>query len=872
VFRGRTREYWGSSKLALTTIFFIFTKTGEVIQRLGMDLHQIQGHKRRSDTEELSEIYSASERKKGSRAPWTSQDMMSAMLLVKQGMSITKAAQSLNIPRTTLRDRVTGKVRSTRKLAANSSLTSQDERTLTDYYKTMRKQGYGRAKEMIIHMASKALKKSENVAGDHLLDSKWWQSFCARNNQPHSPGIDDSRISLRQQMNEIMLKNCSQQLFDVLTNNKHGINFLDHPELIFSCNENVFDLEVTSKQLLNIKEAITKVKEDAEENVNSDVGGQRDQEVDGKISVSLVDDDKIKHLFESQGKGKPLKSSVITCVNASGHVLQPFFIHSPQNGDLPFGSYEHYVQERLDEDFFLLWFHEVFLRNPARRGPCILIYDGQNCLVTREMLMAASVNEVIMFCIPANCTSVLQPVDMSTDGVFADTWRDILKNRDIDHELVHHSFKRIFQDVWLNVATEAVITDRFKLVGIFPFSRHTSTPKNLDFESDEFGHERFGAFLGPDSDINLQTRKKDSPLALIMRNQRGSQDQQIDGNQNFARPAGRITRPTMSILNQPLNDVPMIPQIIGEEDEFHEDFPEISNSADEFSSCSDDGGTSMVALSSGITSLPSLVSYKSATESVSYSPNDHVTSPKMAAQKRHHIPKVTDSSLHERQTFSSAGPIRTMVPQYQRVIHSVPGSLPRKRPITAFSDMRPSAVTCHSISIRHPPPHDVRSEGFTRVGSDPAELHAFEDILDQGRKSKFQKAFDEGLVYTEDNDPLYPLWRSLKFKYLDTSTVRNNGSHISCEVSQVSPSVIEITPKTTRTPTSEAHQIPAKPPNNCPCSENLRTILTPAGNVSVSRNATVIVIMPEKQDSENSLTTIDSNGTGVEQGSRASST
>ena len=75
----------------------------------GMDAHHLSLHKHRSDTEELSEIYSASERKKGSRAPWTSQDMMSAMLLVKQGMSITKAAQSLNIPRTTLRDRVTGK-------------------------------------------------------------------------------------------------------------------------------------------------------------------------------------------------------------------------------------------------------------------------------------------------------------------------------------------------------------------------------------------------------------------------------------------------------------------------------------------------------------------------------------------------------------------------------------------------------------------------------------------------------------------------------------------------------------------------------------------------------------------------------------------
>ena len=736
----------------------------------------------------------------------------------------------------------------------------------------MRRQGYGRAKEMIMHMASKAIKKNENISGDQLLDSKWWQSFCTRNNQPHSPGIEDNRASLKQQMNDIMLKNCSQQLFDALTNNKHGVNFLDHPELIFSCNENFFDLEETLKQLLNIKEAIAKVREDSEENMNSDVGEQRSQAVDGKISVSLVDDDKIKHLFESQGKGKPLKSSVITCVNASGHALPPFFIHCPQNEDFHFGSYEHYAQERLDEDFFLLWFHEVFLRSPARRGPCILIYDGQNCLVTREMLMAASVNEVIMFCIPANCTEMLQPIDMSTDGVFADAWRDILKNRDIDHELIHHNFKRMFQDVWLNVATEAVIKDRFKLVGIFPFSRHSSAPKNLDFEGDEFGHERFGAFLGPDSDITLQARKKDSPLALIMRNQRGNQDQQIDGNQNFARPAGRITRPTMSILNQPLNDVPMIPQIIGEEDEFHDDFPEISNSADEFSSCSDDGGTSMVALSSGITSLPSLVSYKSATESASYSPNDHVTSPKMAPQKRHHIPKVTDSASHERQGLSLAGPIRTMVPQYQRVIHSVPGSLPRKRPITAFSDMRPSAVTCHSLSARHPPPHDVRSEGFTRVAADPAELQALEDILDQGRKGKFQKAFDEGLVYTEDNDPLYQLWRSLKLKHLDSSTVRNNFSHISCQVSQVSPSIIEITPKTSRTQANDAQQMPAQLPHNCPCSENLRTILTPAGNVSVSRNATVIVIMPEKQDSDNSLTTIDSNGTALEQGNRTSST
>ena len=766
-----------------------------------------------------------------------------------------------------------GKVRSTRKLAANSLLTSQDERTLVDYYKVMRKQGYGRTREMIMHMASKTIKKNGNITGDQLPDAKWWQSFCTRNNQPLSPGIDDHRVASQQQVNEILLNNCTQQLFDALTNNKYGINFLEHPGLIYSSNENCFDLEETSKQILNFKQGAAKDKHETEESINSDMNEQHTHTVDGKISVSLLDDEKIKNLFDSQGKGRSHKSSVITCVNALGHLLPPFFIHSPENEDFSFGNCDRYTQERLDEDFFLLWFHEVFLRNPARRGPCLLIYDGQNCLVTREMLMAASVNDVIMFCIPANCTAELQPLDMTINGVFSDAWKNVILNKNIDYELTHHSFTRVFKEVWSIVATESVITDRFKLVGIFPFSRHSATSKSLgaDFEGDEFGHEKFGAFIGPDSDVNLQTRKKDSPMNLAMRNQRSNPDQPIDGNQNFMRPAGRITRPTMSILNQPLNDVPMITPMIGDEDEFREDFPEISNSADEFSSCSDDGGTSMVALSSGITSLPSLISYKNASESVSYSLSDHVISPKMVtSQKRHHSSKVTDAAMHERQDLSSAGPVGSLVPHYQRVIHSVPGSLSRKRP-SPFADMRPSAAKGHPHSIRHPPPQGARSEVFTGTSSDLSELRALEEILDQGRKAKFLKALDGGLVYTEDNDPLYQLWRSLKLNTLHSPAFRNDFNLVSCQVNQVSPSIIEIRPKMTCAQATETRQIPSQFTHNCQCSESLRTILTPAGNISVNKNATVIVIMPEKQEHEHLSTSVESNGTAKEQSNHSTS-
>ena len=729
----------------------------------------------------------------------------------------------------------------------------------------MRKQGYGRAKEMIMYMASKAIKKNGNIMGEQLPDAKWWQSFCTRNNQPMSPGTEQFLNAPKEHIAEFMLNNCTQQLFEAFTTNKYGINFLEHPELIFSCNENSFDLDDTLKQILNVKEGSAKDKQATEEGLNSDTHEQPNQRVDGKISVSLVDDDKIRNLLE----GKSQKTSAVTCVNALGHCLPPFFIHSPPTNDSSQGACERQTQERLDEDFFLLWFHEIFLQNPARRGPCLLIYDGQNCLVTREMLMAASVNDVIMFCIPANCTEELQPIDLSINGIFANAWRNVLLSKEIDHELTHQSFARLFKEVWCNVAVETVIIERFKAVGIFPFSRHSAATPILGtvFEGDDFGHERFGALLGPDSDVNFQARKKDNLMNSAMKNSRSNSDKQIDGNQNFMRPAGRITRPTMSSLNQPLNETPIITQMIGEEEEFREDFPEISNSADEFSSCSDEGGTSMVALSSSITSLPNLTMQKGANESISYSPTEHASSPTMAPQKRHLASKVTEAALHERAPFSSAGPVRNMIPQYQRVIHSVPGSLSRKRP-NPFADLRQSVTKGHTLPIRHPPPQDARQDLLPRGAFNPTELRAFEEIIDQGRKARFQKAFEDGLPHTEDNDPLYQLWRSLKLKYMHFPNVfRNEFNQGSCQVNQVSPSIIEITPKMTGASTVNTRHLSGQASRSCQCSESLRTILTPAGNISVNRNATVIVIMPEKQEprADNPSTSTDSNGTAREQ-------
>lgn len=752
---------------------------------------------------------------------------------------------------------IQGKVRSAKRAASTQALTAQDERMLIDYYKIMRKQGYGKAKEMIMYMAGKTTKKNGNVLGEAFPSEKWWLSFCARNNQPVSFETDEIYGMPRQEVNNVILNNCSQQLYDALTANKYGINFLEHPELIYSCNENYFNLD-TMNQLINK----WKLEKEKDEHINGDGIGQAmtsnvDHRVDGKIPVLLG---------EENSQLRPPRTSVITCVNAVGHTLPPLFIHSPDNRDAIRGCYEKYTSERVDDDFFLLWFHEIFLQNISRRGPCILIYDGSNCMVTREMLMAASVNDVIMFCVPATLSHELQPMDLGTEGIFSDTWKSMLLNQELENGVTSNShFVHLFKEVWSQVATEVVIAERFKAVGIVPFTRQNVTTSNLNtvFESDEFNTDRFGSFMGPDSDVILHAKRKDSYMNAAVKNSRNhlgnAEKQTFDGNQNFIRPSGRITRPTMSMLNQPLNESPIMSQIIPDDDEFREDFPEISNSADDFSSCSDEGNTSMVALSSTVTNLPAVMPPRHANDCPSTT--EHVISPTMALQKRHYIPKMTEPNFpptNERMILSPPGNVRNQLPPFpgRRVIHSVPGALPRKRPANSHHETRPGKIKSHptsTITMRHSP-QEMRPDLFVRNSPSHAELHAFEEVLDQPRKAKFQKAFESGQNSTEDSDPLFMLWKSLKLRY--SNVTRPDYNPFTCQVNQVSPSLVEITPKTTVPSVADVRPTTCPSSSRCHCSENYRTIQTPAGNVQVSKNATVIVIMPETKGNHTDSSTL----------------
>ena len=69
-----------------------------------------------------------------------------------------------NVPKSMMRDRITGRVVHGTKNGPETKLTAEDEKKLAAYLIDVSKQGYGKSKEIIMFMADqRAMKRGKNV-------------------------------------------------------------------------------------------------------------------------------------------------------------------------------------------------------------------------------------------------------------------------------------------------------------------------------------------------------------------------------------------------------------------------------------------------------------------------------------------------------------------------------------------------------------------------------------------------------------------------------------------------------------------------------------------------------------------------------------
>ncbi len=116
---------------------------------------------------------------------WTNEAMIEAMKAVKDGkMGVNRAVLEHGVPKTSLKDRLAGRVVHGTSMGPKPYLTDTEEKELYDFLINCSKMGYGKTRGEVLKLVGATLKK-KGKKHDGCLSQGWWCRF--RERWPKSP-------------------------------------------------------------------------------------------------------------------------------------------------------------------------------------------------------------------------------------------------------------------------------------------------------------------------------------------------------------------------------------------------------------------------------------------------------------------------------------------------------------------------------------------------------------------------------------------------------------------------------------------------------------------------------------------------------------
>ena len=103
--------------------------------------------------------------------------LMNAMAAVDNGTSIRKAAEMYGIPRSTLHDHVSGRIKYGARSGPSPYLTTEEEEELASFLLQSAKIGYPHTKSQVFAIVQQII-DGKGIKSN--LSNGWWERFCAR--------------------------------------------------------------------------------------------------------------------------------------------------------------------------------------------------------------------------------------------------------------------------------------------------------------------------------------------------------------------------------------------------------------------------------------------------------------------------------------------------------------------------------------------------------------------------------------------------------------------------------------------------------------------------------------------------------------------
>ena len=112
---------------------------------------------------------------------WTESKLYKAFEAVQGGMSIRRASESYGVPRSTLQDRVSGRMQFGTKSGPPRYLDDEEEEELVQFILGCAAMGYAKSKQEIIAIVRNVVAAKDKDVG--LVTDGWWSSFKKRHGQ-----------------------------------------------------------------------------------------------------------------------------------------------------------------------------------------------------------------------------------------------------------------------------------------------------------------------------------------------------------------------------------------------------------------------------------------------------------------------------------------------------------------------------------------------------------------------------------------------------------------------------------------------------------------------------------------------------------------
>ncbi|KAJ3615977.1 hypothetical protein MTP99_005568 [Tenebrio molitor] len=382
-------------------------------------------------------------RNKGPIHQYTQEQLSRALHEIKvNGMPKSKASKQFGIPRTTLRDKVSAKTsENIERVGKKCTLGKEIENKLVEWIVTNAANGFPVNKDGLMYSVQKIVERShiQTPFTKNKPGRKWFDSFLRRNpivRQKHAEYINKARASI----SEEKIRTWFSEVRILL---KDDIEVLNHPQRIWNMDETAVFL--------------------------SPKGG-------------LVLAERGKPTYDITSTSEKDNVTTLITVNALGESAPPLTIFkydrlpravidaAPPHWGIG-KSDSGWMQSENFYEYFANVFHPFLVKSNIQR-PVVMFLDGHGSHLSLALSAFCRENQIILVCLPANATHIMQPLDVAFFYPLKQKWKTFTRKWMYDHDgftITKKDVPGALNTIMQEEKFQDSIISGFRTTGLYPF-------------------------------------------------------------------------------------------------------------------------------------------------------------------------------------------------------------------------------------------------------------------------------------------------------------------------------------------------------------------------------------------------------------------